>query len=215
MSRKYNRTQHLPFSPGKGNDDKVAKDVSSLLGITIVITEKCDGSNASLESEGVFARTHAHTPTHPSFDMLKGLHARIKYDLKLGHQYFGENLFAVHSIKYDALPDYFLLFAIRFDDLWAPWEEVCLEARRLEISTVPLLWAGVAKSAKELEKITTELAAMPSECGGEREGVVVRVASGFADEDFPRCVMKYVRAGHIEAGDDHWKHKEVVKNGLR
>lgn len=212
-SQKYNRTQHFPFSPGKGNDDKVSKSVDSLLRRPIVLSEKLDGSNCSLEADGVFARTHAHAPSHPSFDILKQLHANIKH--LIDGQYFGENVYARHSISYDALPGYFLLFAIRYDDLWASWSHVCERANELEIPTVPVLWQGEIGSAKELETLITELAAMPSDCGGEREGIVVRVEEQFNNKDFDECVMKFVRANHVNTPNEHWAHKEIIKNGLK
>jgi hypothetical protein len=36
---KYNRTNHLPYSPGSTNDDRISNSVSTLLGIEIVITK--------------------------------------------------------------------------------------------------------------------------------------------------------------------------------
>ena len=46
-SPKYNRTYHFPWSQGATNDDKIATDMSRLIGNPIVITEKMDGSNTS------------------------------------------------------------------------------------------------------------------------------------------------------------------------
>jgi hypothetical protein len=54
----------------------------------------------------------------------------------------------------------------------------------------------------------------PSVCGGIREGVVVRVADLFDDTDFPSCVMKSVRANHVNT-DTHWKHQKIIKNKLK
>ena len=46
---KYNRTYHLPWSPGSTNDDRISDSVNSLLGKEIVITEKLDGSNSCIK----------------------------------------------------------------------------------------------------------------------------------------------------------------------
>ena len=97
-SPKYNRTYHLPWSPGGTSDDKIAKDLSIIFSNDIVITEKMDGSNTSLEIGGCFARTHSGPPNHPSFDPLKALHASIKHQIPEGVQLFGEWLYAKHSI---------------------------------------------------------------------------------------------------------------------
>ena len=49
---KYNRTFHLPWSPGSTNDDRISNNVDSLLGKEIVITEKLDGSNTGMVDQG-------------------------------------------------------------------------------------------------------------------------------------------------------------------
>jgi hypothetical protein len=217
MSNKYPRTYHLPFSEGATNDDKIADSVEALLNVPVVITEKLDGGSASLEANGCFARTHAHAPTHPSFDHLKALHSQIKYLIPEGIQVFGENLYAFHSITYDKLPGYFLVFNVR--DLnanqWEAWETVELWAEKLGVPTAPVLFRGVIKSEKELQEITTTLAKQPSELGAVREGIVIRVADAFSDDNFDTCVMKWVRARHVDPNSDHWMHKNIIKNKLK
>lgn len=223
-SPKYNRTLHVPWSPGATNDDKMATSVDTLIGIPIVITEKLDGSNASLEQNGCFARTHSGPPDHPSFDGLKALHASIKYKLPQNIQYFGEWLYAVHSITYDALPGYFLMFGIREiqitgyngedNSYWWSWEDIEMFATNLGVHSVPLLWKGQVSSEKELKTITESLVNCPSVYGPIREGVVIRIAGDFQNVDFSKYVMKWVRKDHVSPDNDHWKHKEIVKNGL-
>lgn len=68
-------------------------------------------------------------------------------------------------------------------------------------------------NAKTLREVTEILARDPSDCGERCEGVVVRLADGFSDEDFSRSVAKWVRADHVQT-DDHWKHRTVVRNHL-
>jgi len=214
-SPKYNRTYHFPFSKGATNDDKIATDMSRLIGNPIVITEKMDGSNTSLETDGCFARTHSGPPTHPSFDGLKALHASLKWKIPQGVQLFGEWCFALHSIKYDLLPSYFLLFNVR--DLsnmqWASWEEVELWADEMSLPTVPVLFKGSISSEKELQEIVESFMIAPSACGDIREGVVVRIQDAFDDRNFSSCVMKCVRANHVQT-TEHWKEQEIVKNKL-
>jgi RNA ligase len=223
-SPKYNRTFHLPWSAGATNDDKVAKSVSSLIGVSLVITEKMDGSNVSLEHNACYARTHSSLPTHPSFDQLKSLHAGIKYRIHEDMQFFGEWCYAKHSIEYSALPGYFMMFGIRQlmtddDDFtvsyWHPWINVEAFAAGFIVPTVPILLRNFkVKSEKELKEITDILMSQPSVCGGIREGVVVRLMDGFDDEDFSTSVMKCVRANHVQT-DEHWKDQIIVKNKLK
>jgi hypothetical protein len=219
MSTKYNRTFHFPFSEGATNDDKVAKSVDKLIGVPIVISEKLDGSNVCMEQNAFYARSHNAPPKHPSFDICKAMHAKIRTDIPEGFQLFGENVFAQHSIKYTALPSYFLLFNIRSnkdanDIYWLGWDLVEYFAEELGLHTVPVLFKGKIKSEKELQKLTLDLMKESSVCGGEREGLVVRVATRFKDEEFSECILKIVRKNHVST-DTHWTHQEVKKNGLK
>lgn len=213
---KYNRTYHFPFSQGALNDDKIATSIDGVVGVPIVITEKMDGSNTSLETEGCFARTHSGPPVHASFDGLKALHGSVKWKIPLGMQFFGEWIFAKHSIEYSALPGYFLLFNVRdlTNNLWLSWEEVEMWAQEIGVPTVPVLFKGTVHSETELEKLVMSLMPQPSYCGGIREGVVVRKSEQFSNDDFSRYVLKSVRANHITT-DEHWKNQEIVRNKLK
>lgn len=219
-SPKYNRTYHFPFSPGATNDDKIATSLENLIGAPIVITEKMDGSNTSLEANGCFARTHAGPPTHASFDMLKVLHASIKHEINHGVQLFGEWCYAKHSIEYSELPGYFLLFNVRYFgrtiDLsdWTSWEEVETWAEVIGLPTVPVLFKGTVSNEKELQQLIESFMNQPSACGGIREGVVARVQREFKDDEFPICIMKCVRANHVQTSE-HWKDQEIIRNKLK
>jgi ATP-dependent RNA circularization protein (DNA/RNA ligase family) len=215
-SPKYNRTFHLPYSEGATNDDKISYDVSSLLNVEIVITEKLDGSNVSLESDNCYARTHSGAPTHPSFDALKSLHASVKSKIASNLQLFGEWCYALHSIKYDSLPSYLMLFNVRdlTNNMWLSWEEVVLWAEEINVSTVPVLFKGIVSSEKELKELTDKLMLEPSLYGSQREGVVVRVNKSFADDDFSKSVLKRVRKDHVQTSE-HWRDQVIVKNKLK
>ncbi len=212
---KYPRTFHVEWSKGATNDDKISSDLSQLIGVPIVITEKIDGSNTCLETDLCFARTHSGPPTHPSFDGFKALHAEIRWQIPKNIQIFGEWVYALHSIKYDTLPGYFLLFNIRdlSNSQWVSWEEVELWAEELNLPTVPVLFKGQVSSEKELKKLTESLMNTPSLCGDIKEGVVMRVEESFDDENFSFCVAKMVRKNHVQTSV-HWKEQEIVRNKL-
>ena len=216
MGTKYPRTPHLPWSPGGTNDDRRLTSVEHLLDKPLVITEKMDGSNVCLQHDAVYARSHSSVPKHPSFNMLKALHARVKYHIPKGIQIFGEWLFAEHSIHYEMLPGYLMIFGVR--DLeypaWLGWDTVQLWAEELGIHTVPVLGHGPAASEEELRSIVGRALQQPLLFGKEREGCVVRLFDDYKDKYFERSIAKYVRAGHIQT-DEHWTTKEVVRNGLR
>lgn len=210
MSAKYPRSFHLPWSPGGTRDDKRMGSVERLQGAEIVITEKLDGSNLALTQEAVFARSHAGPPAHPSFAWAKALQGRIGHSIPPEVTLFGEYCYAVHSIVYDELPDYFFLFGVREDATgwWWDWDRV----ESLGLVTAPVLFRGVAE---DLEGLVRKLGGEKSVYGGEREGVVVRVARGFADAEFGECVGKYVRADHVQT-DEHWTNQRIrVQRGPR
>lgn len=201
---KYNRTYHLPWSPGTTSDDRISNSVESLLGIEIVITEKLDGENTGMTDEGVYARSHATFTTSPWSREVRQLH-KIKVEDYLGEGVFlfGENMEGIHSIEYTNLTSYFYIFGVRDNEIWIPWEQVEEYSYVLEIPTVPVLFKGIVNTAKELQTIVEDLVSKPSELGGQREGIVVRNAGMFHNDDFSDNVMKWVRKGHVQT-DEHW-----------
>jgi RNA ligase len=216
MSAKYPRSFHLPWSPGGTSDDKRLKRVARLCGEEIVITEKLDGSNLTYARKSVFARSHAGPPTHRSFDLAKAAHARIGHQIDPKLSIFCEYCFAIHSIAYDALPDYSLVFGVR-DDVaasWYAWDDVKVQAFQLGLPTVPELFRGVVADARALEELTSTLAEQPSAFGGIREGVVVRLARAYADAEFSESLGKWVRKDHVTT-DEHWMHQNIRAQKLR
>jgi hypothetical protein len=201
---KYNRTYHLPFSPGATSDDKISRNIDSLLGVDIVITEKLDGENTGMTDNGVYARSHAAFTTSPWSREVRQL-----YDMKvrgnLGEEVFlfGENLEGIHSIEYTNLKSYFYIFGVRDNNIWIPWKSVEEYSYLLDIPTVPVLFRGKVESEKELKALVEKLVSEPSKLGGEREGIVIRNSGMFHNDDFKDNVMKWVRKDHVTT-DEHW-----------
>ena len=201
---KYNRTYHLPYSPGAIGDDKISESVKSLIGKYIVITEKLDGENTGMQDLGVYARSHGAFTTSSWSREVRLLH-KMKVENMLGDGVFlfGENLEGIHSIEYTNLESYFYIFGVRDNNKWVSWDEVEEYSYLLDIPTVPVLFRGIVNSEKELQKIVEDLVTKPSVLGGSREGVVVRNAGDFENEDFGENVMKWVRKDHVTT-DAHW-----------
>ena len=201
---KYNRTYHLNWSPGSTSDDKISDDISNLIGSEIVITEKLDGENCGMVSDGVFARSHATFTTSNWSREVRQLHdIKVRGNLDEGVYLFGENMEGIHSIEYTNLKSYFYLFGVRDNNIWIPWEQVEEYAYLLDLETVPVLFKGVVNSEKELKEIVDDLVSKPSELGGEREGIVVRSAGLFHNDHFKDNVAKWVRKDHVKT-DQHW-----------
>ncbi len=216
MSAKYPRSFHLPWSPGGTSDDKRLHDVSKLVGVEIVATEKCDGSNLTYTTKHVYSRSHSGPPSHPSFNLAKATHARMGYLVPEGLSVFCEYCYAVHSITYEGLPGHSLVFGVRDDmrgEHW-DWDAVVMLAEELSLPTVPVLFRGQVGSEGELQELTERLGQGASAFGGPREGVVVRRASEFENSAFSSSLAKWVRRDHVTT-DDHWMHQAITPQRLR
>jgi hypothetical protein len=204
---KYPRTYHLPWSPGRTSDDRVLPSLDGFIGEDVVVTAKMDGENTTLRRECLHARSLDWEP-HPSRTMIKALHARVAADIPAGWRLCGENLQAVHSIRYTQLPDVFLLFSVWDErNRCLSWAETLDWALLLDLATVPVLYRGPWD-----EDLVRGLH-QPTRDGDPCEGYVVRTSEGFPYADFKRRVGKYVRAAHVQT-DQHWMRRAVELNGI-
>lgn len=214
-SQKYGRTYHFPFSPGTTSDDRFNhtywQDMQQFS--TLLYTEKLDGENNCLNSMGVFARSHAAPTTSPWTAQLRERWELMKYDLG-DVELFGENLYAVHSIEYKRLEEYYFVFAVRIKDRWLSWEEVKFYASLFDLPTVPELRIDQVAdlTEEELRDNISSFAKEESVFGSLdpftrqdciREGVVCRNIEGYPVSEFQHNVFKYVRKGHVKT-TEHW-----------
>jgi len=208
---RYPRTFHLPWSPGKTSDDRTMDDPDEAFGgAEVVVTEKADGECSTLYRDYLHARSLDYAP-HPSRDRVRALHGAIAHEIPEGWRICGENVYAVHSIAYDALPAHFLVFSIWNErNECLSWDETVTWAELLGLHTVPVISRGLWN--EEHVRLSDDVST--SALGGEREGYVVRLAASFHYRAFRRSVAKYVRKGHVQT-DDHWKTNAVVPNKLR
>ena len=210
-SFKYPRTPHLPWSPGATGDDVYLSDTSCFFRKKVVVTEKLDGENTAIYHDRIHARS-LDSRYHPSRGYVNQLQARLSRDLPPNLRLAGENCFAVHSIKYNALPNWFLLFGVYEeigDQIWcASWDDTETWAALLDLCTVPVLYRGIWDE-EAVKRCMTGV----SRFGGEQEGYVVRTVDRFGVGAFGMRMAKYVRKGHIQT-DRHWMQKPVEANGL-
>jgi hypothetical protein len=204
---KYGRTYHLKSSPGATRDDKIIETVDHLYGHEVVVTEKMDGENTTINSTGCHARSED-SRYHPSRDWIKGFAASISPkigtpDLKI----VGEYLYARHSIVYEELPSYFLGFAVSVFDVFYDWPMTLAMFNYYGVEHVPTIYEGIFTSEKEREIIN-------SMNFTKQEGFVVRRKDCFSRDEMNTHIAKYVRANHVTT-DEHWMHKEIIKNDLK
>jgi|688.fasta_scaffold51886_4 hypothetical protein len=219
--KKYPRTYHLPFSPEVHSDDKICDlgDLNRIIDekIEVVILVKLDGGNACLSKDGVFARTHAQETSCPTFDFIKNVHYYqnlndlTEQNLKI----FGENMFAVHSIVYENLKDYFYVFNILDENSnnFLSHDEVDEWATAHKMQVVPKIYEGVIPSLTWLEKYLA-LMLSKNDLGGPREGFVIRTKKAFSSDDFSKNVFKYVRKDHVQDKNNHWSRNWVQQPKL-
>jgi len=204
-NKKYPRTYHLPWSPGTTSDDRIAKeaDLCALFEGESVITEKLDGENTGMPKGGVYARSHASYTESPWSVEVRRLHSILRHDIEEDVTLFGENMEGIHSIEYNLLTSYFYMFGVRKDLTMLSWTDVEEYSFLLEVPTVPVLFKGKIKDAKELKEITENLLKNKSALGDKIEGLVVRTERSFLEENFSKHVFKWVRKGHVQT-DQHW-----------
>jgi hypothetical protein len=202
---KFPRISHVDFSPGTTSDDRIADDLSGVIGVEIVMTEKLDGENRGITNEGCYARSHVDFTTSRWSNYSRTvLWPRIKDWIADDVCLFGEDLEAIHSIEYSELTDYFYLFGIRDKTTWQSWDAVELVATLLEVPTAPVLFRGVVNSEEELKQIVVDLVSKPSKLGSNiMEGVVIRPTAEFEDDSFSKSVFKWVRKDHVQT-TEHW-----------
>jgi len=204
---KYPRTPHLPFSKGATDDDKVLKSTAHFDGKEIVITEKMDGENTTIYKDYYHARSldSKHREYHSY--LLNNTLPKLQYQIPEGWRVCGEYLYAKHSIVYNNLEDYFLMFSIWNEkNQCLSWPETEEYAELLGLYTVPVLYTGMYQ-----EDIVKRIAEETTKKGGE--GIVIRTTEAFDYEDFSTHIAKYVRENHVQT-NKHWSQGEIIKNKI-
>ena len=205
---KHPRTYHVPWSNLK-EDDRMLENDGYFRGKRVVGSLKMDGEASSMYNDFFHARS-LDSQNHESRNWVKGLWGNIKHLIDENMRICGENLYAVHSVRYDNLPSYFMVYFIWFDNRCISWDETVEYAKILSLETVPVFFDGIY----DKEKIIA--AFEPYRL--KNEGYVIRIADEFNFIDFRRSVGKYVRPEFRQSLDDskdeHWSLKRIEKNRL-
>ena len=207
MNVKYPTTAYWPYSPTIGREERIHPHPERFVNEPVVATEKLDGGNTLLHLGKTYARSVVAPSEERWMAMVKKHHAwKVR---EPGVYLYGEDIYGVHSIEYGPVreDETFYAFALRGDDGgFAPFAELEAYAGAKGIPVVPVLFRGCFGSVGEIRSFMERAHREPSALGGAREGIVLRIADGFSEQDFANSVCKSVRERHVQT-DEHWTRR--------
>jgi len=219
---KFPSTPHLVWQ-GEADvrDDKVLTpaQVEVFLSGPVLVEEKVDGANLGLsfDATGRLRRQNRGNwlegKLSGQWERLRGWtaehEARLRDVLPQDHILFGEWCYATHSVRYDRLPDWFLVFDVydrKQRRFWSASRRDALAAAA-RFAVVPRVASGIF--------VRSDLLAMldgPSALGdGPCEGLYLRREEG----DWLLDRAKIVRPDFTQAISEHWSRKSLVLNAIR
>ena len=168
------------------DDDRMHKTMERFFNKRVIVTEKLDGENCSMYSDGIHARS-IDGRHHISRNWVKNFWSTIAADIPLDWRIVGENLYAKHSIAYDNLSSYFMGFSIWNErNVCLSWDDTLVYFQMLGITPVPVLYDGIYD-----EKLIKTLYSFQN--WATVEGYVIRIADDFSYGQFRHSVVKFVR----------------------
>lgn len=218
---KFPHTPHLAWlASAPARQDKVLSppEVRELLAGEVLIEEKVDGANVGLsvgpsgelraQNRGSYLGPRASPQFQPLWPWLEARRDALVKALGPHLMLFGEWCFAVHSVRYDALPDWFLAFDVYDRQAGRFWSSARRDAlvEELGLAQVPALARG-----RFTPEQVRALLARPSQLSQEAlEGLYVRKDAG----DFLEARAKLVRPEFIQAIEEHWSSRPLERNAL-
>ena len=217
---RFPRTPHIAWlGEGTPRDDKLLSfvEVQDLLASELVVEEKLDGANLgiSVGPDGdLRAQNRGQYLIPPYTGQFEALGAWIGAREDALFDALGENLIlfgewcaARHSVPYESLPDWLLVFdcydraAGRF---WSTGRRDAL-ATSLGLPVAPGLLHGRATLADLKSLVASALSRFRD---GPMEGIVIRVESA----DWLTARAKLVRAGFTQSIGEHWSRRGIQWN---
>lgn len=218
---RFPSTPHLAWlsTEAPPRDDKVLSrtEAREILSNEVTVEEKVDGANLgfSVTSDGRLnvqnRGQYLVEPYHGQFARLPAWleqhGGQISDSLGESSLLFGEWCAAKHSISYDLLPDWFLVF-----DVYDRTEERFWSASRrntfataLGLSTVPNLFRGKTDLSALEQLLSTRASTFRK---GPMEGVVVRADTA----DWCSRRAKLIRSDFTQAIGEHWSRRSIEWN---
>lgn len=219
---RFPHTPHLAWlGDGRPRDDKVLApdEVHELLAHEVTVEEKVDGANlgfsvdehGTLRAQNRGAYLSLEEGPHGQWKPLKQWLSARAYDMAEALfpdlMLFGEWCYAVHSVHYKQLPDWFLVFDVydrAHGAFWSASRRNTLSAK-LGLAVVPTLGSGTFDVAGLRALLGRSLLT-----DGPAEGLYVRRET----EDRLITRAKLVRREFVQAIDEHWSKKPLQRNAL-
>lgn len=218
---RFPHTPHLAWlGKGQPRDDKVLPpgEARELLAGEVIVEEKVDGANVgfSVDEEGrlraqnrgsYISRAHSHAQFRPLFRWLAPRQDALADALFPDLMLFGEWCYAVHSVRYTRLPDWFLAFDIYDRGSQVFWSAARRDelVRQLGLALVPPLATGRLDLAG-LQRLLGQSRLSDTQA----EGLYVRRDS----EETLVARAKLVRPEFVQAIDEHWSRRALETNAL-
>jgi RNA ligase len=218
---RFPRTPHVAWhGDQQARDDKVLSEngAAELLAHDVIVEEKVDGANLgwSVDEQGVLRAQNRGTylsleDRHGQWKPLKQWLAPRAHDLADALtpdlMLFGEWCYAVHSVRYSRLPDWFLAFDVydRARGVFWSTERRNALAAKADVAIVPVLGSGRFDLPKLRALLGTSRLA-----DGPAEGLYVRRES----EGHLIARAKLVRPEFVQAIGPHWSNAALRSNSL-
>lgn len=218
---KFPHTPHLVWLGDKSpRADKVlpSTEAAALLQGDVRVEEKVDGANLGLsvgpaddiraQNRGSWLRPGGHAQFAALWAWMDERKTRIAEALGDRLILFGEWCFAVHTVRYTNLPDWFLGFDVYDRAAGRFWgvdrrDELL---QRLELASVPRLSQG-RFTVVELRGMLCQ----PSKVGGDvLEGIYIRAE----EHGLLKARAKVVRPEFAQAIGEHWSKSPVRRNAV-
>ena len=220
---RFPHTPHIDWlGEGMPRDDKVLDEaeIASLLAQPLRVEEKLDGAHLgiSLRDNGELrAQNRGQYLLEPfagQFSRLNSWLAQHRYaltdHLSSDVIVFGEWCAARHSLDYDNLPDWFVVFDVydrSAQKFWSCARRNAL-AETLGLAVVPTLYEGTA-TVDELKNLLGSASSQYRQ--GTPEGIVMRQDSA----QWCEARAKLVRADFAQSIEEHWRSRAIEWNDVR
>ena len=220
MFFKFPHTPHLLWlgkTPCREDKTLSREEAHLFLESVVTVEEKVDGANIGfsldesgelrVQSRGHYLTRGSHPQFQPLWPWIDTRRSALEQALQPGLMLFGEWCFALHSVSYKHLPDWFLGFDV-YDRaaglFWSSKRRNCW-LEELGVAPVPRLFEGRLSVDQLLPLMGTSRLT-----DGPMEGIYLRRDQG----DWLEERAKIVRAEFVEGMDGHWSQQPLKKNAL-